>query len=107
MIFSENRYPLFGIMLYGGRIAMNKHSAHSLRVWLAVLCAIAVVVVLVMADPHLLAESTRVARPFGGVALRSLVWIVIALAAYSALVRQPLAASRALASGRASSRSRR
>ena len=89
---------------------MNQHGAHSLRVWLAMLCGIAIAVALVMAmaGPSLLAESTRAVRPFGGVALRGLVWVVIAFAAYRALVRQPRVADRsgALASGRTSSRGR-
>ncbi len=71
--------------------AMSEHVAHALRAWLAVLAGIAIVVALALAEPHLFAESTRAARPLGGVALRSLVWIVIALAAYVTLVRQPRA----------------
>jgi hypothetical protein len=54
-----------------------------------VLGGIAIAAIVVIAGPHLFAESARAARPFGGVALRSLVWIVIALAAYAALVRTP------------------
>jgi hypothetical protein len=81
---------------------MSEHVAPSLRLWRAVLCGIAIAVAMVMAGPHLLAESTHAARPFGGVALRSLVWIVIAFAAYWALARAPQ--GHALASGRAPSR---
>ena len=79
---------------------MSEHVAHSRRAWLAAFCGIAIVVVLVMAGPyHLFAESTHAARSFGGVALRSLVWIVIAFAACRALAQAPQ--GRALASGRA------
>lgn len=80
--------------------------AASLQIWLWVFCGIAIAAVVVMAGPHLLAESTHAARPFGGVALRSLVWIVLAFAAYWALVRAPQASHprSALASGRAPSR---
>lgn len=67
--------------------------AERLQVWLGVLCGIAVVAVIIMVSPQLFAESARAARPFGGVALRSLVWIVIAFAAYWALVRAPHNAS--------------
>jgi uncharacterized membrane protein YhaH (DUF805 family) len=80
-----------------------------LQIWLGVLCGIAVVALVVMVAPHPFAESARAARPFGAVALRSLVWIVIAFAAYWALVHTPQGADvrRALASGRGSSRGRR
>ena len=83
--------------------------AERLQLWLGVLCGIAVVAVVVMAAPHLFTESARAARPFGAVALRSLVWIVIAFAAYWALVHTPQGAEvrRALASGRAALRNRR
>jgi uncharacterized membrane protein YhaH (DUF805 family) len=63
--------------------------AERLQVWLGVLCGIAVVAVVIIVGPHLLAESARAARPFGAVALRSLVWIVIAFAACWALVHAP------------------
>lgn len=69
------------------------------QLWLGMLCGIAVVAVFIIIAPHLFAESARAARPFGAVALRSLVWIVIAFAAYWALVRQPLASSRASSRG--------
>jgi hypothetical protein len=83
--------------------------AERLQVWLGVLCGIAVVAIVVMAGPHIFTESARAARPFGAVALRSLVWIVIAFAAYWALVRgAPVSHGRtAPASGRASPRNRR
>jgi hypothetical protein len=79
------------------------------QIWLGVLCGIAVVALVVMVAPHPFAESARAARPFGAVALRSLVWIVIAFAAYWALVRgAPVSHGRtAPASGRASSWNRR
>jgi len=63
--------------------------ATRLQPWLRVLCAIAVVAVLILAGPHLFAESAKAARPFGAIALRSLVWLVIAFAAYWALLRAP------------------
>ena len=84
--------------------------AERLQVWLGVLCGIAVVAVVIMAAPQLFAESARAARPFGAVALRCLVWIVIAFAAYWALVHAPQMSDgrRALASSaEASSRGRR
>jgi uncharacterized membrane protein YhaH (DUF805 family) len=83
--------------------------AERLQIWLGVLCGIAVVAIVVMAGPHVFGESARAARPFGAVALRSLVWTVIAFAAYWALVHAPrgAAARRALASGSASSPGRR
>ena len=59
------------------------------QVWLGVLCGIAIVALVIMIGPHVFTESARAARPFGGVALRSLLWIVIAAAAYWALVRAP------------------
>ena len=73
---------------------MSRRAAR-LQPWLWVLCGIAVVAAVVLAGPYVFAESARAARPLGGVALRSLVWIVIACAAYAAL-----------APGRASSRAR-
>jgi hypothetical protein len=87
---------------------MSKRAAR-FQLWLGVLCGMAVVAIFVMIGPHLFAESARAARPFGGVALRSLVWIVIAFGAYWALVHGPHGASarRALASGRASPRGNR
>jgi uncharacterized membrane protein YhaH (DUF805 family) len=84
--------------------------AERLQVWLGVLCGIAIVAVVIMVAPQLFAESARAARPFGAVALRSLVWIVIVFAAYWALVRAPQMsdARRALASSaEASSRGHR
>ena len=60
-----------------------------LQVWLGVLCGIAIVAVVILVGPHLFAESARAARPFGAVAVRSLVWIVIGFAAYWALVHTP------------------
>jgi uncharacterized membrane protein YhaH (DUF805 family) len=80
--------------------------AERFQLWLGVLCGIAVVAVVIMVAPHLFAESARAARPFGAVALRSLVWIVIAVAAYWALVHAPAGGRRALASGRSSSQGR-
>jgi len=68
--------------------------AERLLVWLGVLC-IASVAVLVLVGPQLFAESARAARPFGAVALRSLVWIVIGFAAYWALVQAPTRGRRA------------
>jgi uncharacterized membrane protein YhaH (DUF805 family) len=88
---------------------MSERAAR-LQIWLGVLCGIAVVALVVMVAPHLFAESARAARPFGAVALRSLVWIVIAFAAYWALVHAPQMSDgrRALASSaEASSRGRR
>ena len=83
--------------------------AERFQVWLGMLCGIAVVAVFIIVAPHLFAESASAARPFGAVALRSLVWIVIAFAAYWALVRAPHGAGgrRALASRRASPRGHR
>ena len=80
-----------------------------LQVWLGVLCGIAVVALVIMIGPHLFADGARAARPFGGIALRSLLWIVIAFAAYWALVRTPYlpAARNALAASNASSRAKR
>ena len=69
------------------------------QLWLGVLCGIAVVAVFIIIAPHLFAESARTARPFGAVALRSLVWTVMAFAAYWALVREPLASSGASSRG--------
>jgi hypothetical protein len=74
--------------LNAGRIAMSER-AERLLVWLGVLCGIASVAALILAGPHLFAESARAARPLGAVALRSLVWIVIGFAAYWALVHAP------------------
>jgi len=86
---------------------MNERATR-LQVWLGVLCGIAAVAVLVTVGPHVVTDSVRAARPFGAVALRTLVWVVIAFAAYWALVHTPQGASarRALASGRASPRGR-
>jgi hypothetical protein len=84
--------------------------AERLQVWLGVVCGIAVVAVFIIVAPHIFAESARAARPFGAVALRSLVWIVIGLAAYWALVHAPQMSDgrRVLASSaEASSRDRR
>ena len=71
------------------------------------LCGIAVAV-LILAGPHLFAETARAARPLGAVALRSLMWMAIAVAAYWALVCAPdgPGARHAPASSEASSRGR-
>ncbi len=89
-------------------MAMNER-AERLQVWLGALCGIAVVAAVVLAGPYLFAESTRAARPAGAVALRSLVWMVLAFAAWWVLIHQPRLAQvrRAIASGRGSSRGRR
>ncbi len=76
-------------------------------IWLGALCGIAIVALAVMVGPQIFAESARAARPFGGVALRRLIGIVIAFAAYAARVRSPARPWTALVSGRASSRARR
>jgi len=81
---------------------MTERAGH-LPIWLGVLCGIAVAAVVTIVDPHPFSESARAARPVGGVALRTLVWAVIAFAAYWVLLRTPHARS-ALVSGRASSR---
>ncbi len=71
---------------------MSEHVA-CIRVWMAMLCGIAIVAAFVALGPHLLAASARAVRPFGGAALRSRVWIVIAFAAYAALTRAPQVSS--------------
>src|SRR5262249_34533875 len=83
-----------------GRIAMIGRATR-LQPWLRVLCAIAVVAVLILAGPHLFAESAKAARPFRAIALRSLVWLVIAVAPYWGLLRAPAGpcAPQALAPG--------
>jgi hypothetical protein len=69
--------------------------AERLQTWLGVLSGIAIVAAVIMIGPHLFTEGVRAARPFGAVALRSLVWIVIAFAAYWALVHAPASGRRA------------
>lgn len=64
---------------------MNEPEARPLWLWLAVSCGIVVVVVVTTFAPHLLGGPVAT-RPVGAVALRSLVTIVIAYAAYRALV---------------------
>ncbi len=66
---------------------MGKSEAHPVWLWLAVACGIVIIVLFVTFGPHLHVGGPAPTRSVGGVALRSLVWIVLAFAAYRALGR--------------------